>query len=380
MATPQNKDQLITFVEDLKRQWMATVDALVDPLMMVRSDYIITKANRAVALMAGVDIREVVGKRCFEVFAKRTSPCSGCSMTKASEEAQAKQFSLEDLRAERFFEVASQPIFDAHGKVEGVVQVYRDRTDAKRLQEQLLQSEKLASIGLLAGGVAHEINNPLGGILVFSQMLLRELPKESPSYVDVEEIEAAAQRCKAIVENLLDFARQRPAGKTQPLGEVNVVDAARAALRFGRVSVGSNQVEIIEEWQDPDLMVIGDRNKLIQLFLNLIQNAMQAMPDGGHLTLRAFAAERDAIRYGIFEVEDTGIGIPPEHQKRIFDPFYTTKEPGEGTGLGLAICYGIVQDMGGLLEVDSEINTGACFRIVLPLSEARGEIPLSKIS
>ena len=229
---------------------------------------------------------------------------------------------------------------------------------------------------MLAGGIAHEINNPLGGILIFSQMLLREIPKNSPHYEDVVEIESATQRCKAIVESLLDFARQRSQlKKRDAVDETDASEAAKTALRFAKVGMKSaHLIEIIEEWNATDNMVEADRNRMIQLFLNLIQNAAQAMPDGGTLTLRSGNSKKGEKREIWLEVEDSGVGIPATLLKKIFDPFFTTKDPGEGTGLGLAICYGIVQDMGGKLTVESKINVGTRFKIVLPvLTEAKKE-------
>jgi PAS domain S-box-containing protein len=350
------------------------IDALVDPLAIVGTDYKIRKANKAMAKLGEVDVKAVVGRNCYEVFAKRKSPCPGCAMQDAATKKSSTVYELDNARDERFFEVTSQPLYDSAGELDGIVQIYRDRTDAKRMQEQLAQQDKLASIGLLAGGVAHEINNPLGGILIFSQMLLRELPKESSHYADVVEIEAATQRCKAIVESLLDFARQRPTTKKTP-DEVSVVEAVRTALRFGKVGLqGSAHVDMAEEVDDEAAHIVrGDRNRLVQLFLNLIQNAVQAMPDGGNLTIRARVKTIRGQRLGIYEVEDTGVGIAPENLKKIFDPFFTTKDPGEGTGLGLALCYGIVQDFGGELRVESTLNVGSRFSIELPLAAARLE-------
>jgi len=362
---------LLKFVENLKRQWVSTIDALIDPLMIVGKDYRINKANLAMARMGGLDVKEVSGKLCHEVFAGRKTPCHGCAMTEAIKSGKSSSSTLGAIRGDRFFEVSTQPLIDANGSIDGIVQVYRDRTDAKKMQEQLAQQEKLASIGLLAGGVAHEINNPLGGILIFSQMLLRELDKESPHYQDVVEIEAATQRCKAIVESLLNFARQNPVGKQAKLEEINALEAIRTALRFGKVSVQrGGHVEIKEKFDLSEHPVVADRNRIIQLFLNLIQNAIQAMPDGGTLWVRARSrTEHDGTRTGIYEVEDTGVGIPPEHLKKIFDPFFTTKDPGEGTGLGLALCYSTVQDLGGKMTVESSVNVGAKFIIEIPLAE-----------
>ncbi len=364
---PPSESELLAFVEDLKHQWMSTIDSLVDPLMIVRKDYSITKANLAMAKMANKDIRHIIGEKCYSVFANRSKPCDGCKMLNAAKDQKPKDFSLEEAKDGFHFEVTSQPIMDRKGKLAGVVQVYRDRTEKKKLQEQLLQSEKLASIGLLAGGFAHEINNPLGGILVFAQMLLRELPTESAHRTDVEEILNAAQRCKGIVENLLDFARSKPAQKTtEDLQDVNVIEAAQSALRFAKVSMPKHLITIEELWHATDVKIKADRNKLIQLFLNLFQNAVQAMPDGGNLTLRSSPATDAPQHQVVIEVQDTGVGIQDKYLKTIFDPFFTTKEPGEGTGLGLAICYGIVRDIGGDIKVTSKLNVGTTFTIAFP--------------
>lgn len=370
-AKPKSAEELLHFVENLKRQWMSTIDALVDPLMIVSQDYKIMKANMALSRISGIAVRDVVGKKCYEVFAGRKSPCRGCQMKQAAKASKEATFELEGIRADRYYEVTSQPLLDDNGESDGIVQVYRDRTEAKKLQEQLAQQDKLASIGMLAGGVAHEINNPLGGILIFSQMLLRELDKESPHYADVVEIEAATQRCKAIVESLLDFARQNPAGGSSKvkLVEINILEGIRTAVRFGKVSIQTGgYVEITEEFDAAEHRLICDRNRIIQLFLNFIQNAIHAMPDGGDLVIRAKTVVTDDKTVAIYEVEDTGVGIPPEHMKRIFDPFFTTKESGEGTGLGLALCYGSVQDLGGTLTVESTVNVGTRFTIELPLA------------
>jgi two-component system NtrC family sensor kinase len=367
----KTSDQLLRFVESIKQQWMATIDALVDPLTIVDKNYVIQKANLAMAEIADRNVKQVIGKKCYEVFAQRKSPCIGCKIAKNPKQS-ASNFELDGIRGNKFYEVSSQALRGMGGEGDSFVQIYRDRTEARKMRDQLAQQDKLASIGLLAGGIAHEINNPLGGILIFSQMLLKELPKNSPHYQDVVEIEAATQRCKTIVESLLDFARQSPRDPKGTTTRSSVFDAIRTAIRFGRVSIPkSNNVEIFEEFLDFDHVVMADRNRIIQVFLNLAQNAIQAMPDGGQLSIRASNYYNHEIKkyMGVYEIEDTGIGIPPENLPRIFDPFFTTKDPGEGTGLGLALCYGIVQDLQGSMSVESTVNVGTKFTIKIPLEE-----------
>ena len=364
-------EQSLEFIEGIKRRWMATVDAIVDPLMLIDKDYKVIQANQALAKIAGKDIKKVVGSHCYKMFAGRDTPCPGCKLQESISTETTQTFELNAID-NRYYEVATQPILDGNGVIEGSLHIYRDRTLAKQLQSQLIQTEKLASIGLLAGGIAHELNNPLAGILLFSQMLLRTVSKESVYYQDVEEIENAAKRCKAIVDNLLDFARQQPVVSGENKEVVSLHEALAAALRFSTAGGKANRFEIIEKFDATlDVRTTGNRNKIIQVFLNLIQNALQAMPNGGRLTLRSLASEDAA--WTIIEIEDSGVGIPAAHIKKIFDPFFTSKAEGEGTGLGLSICHGIIEELGGKIEVRSKLRKGTTFAIHFPAALALRE-------
>ena len=369
MSSNENQE-LLDFLEKLKNQWMATIDALVDPLTIVSKDFEIVKANNAMAAHAdSKHVKELLGNKCYKVFAKSDAPCPGCKLLETIDQSSEQSFNLRS--GSNFYEVTSQPIKDENGKTSSAVLVYRDRTQAKRLQEQLFQSEKLASIGLLAGGIAHEINNPLGGILIFTQMLLREVPKGSPYIEDLEEIEAATKRCKEIVMRLLEFARQKPSELAkEDLEPTSAKEAMTRALKFARVGKNAKECEVIMDLHDEDLMVIGDQNKLVQLFLNLMQNAFQAMEGSGNLKIRSEVdtsnTSDDDKEFTLIHIIDNGPGIPQKFMKRIFDPFFTTKDPGEGTGLGLAICYGIVTELHGQIEVESTEGEGTRFSISLP--------------
>lgn len=367
----QNALSTLKFVESLKRQWVATIDALIDPLMIIGPDFKIQKANLAVAKLAGIPpekIKDIVGTKCHKTLAGKTKPCEGCQLQNTIKKSTAFQFPLQDAVPGRVYEVTSQP-FKVGDSGPAAVHVYRDRTEAAKMQQKLTQSEKLASIGLLAGGIAHEINNPLGGILIFSQMLLKEMPSDSPYHADVVEIEAAAQRCKSIVESLLDFARAQPdetrIGKVK-FQQIDAMEAVASALRFAKINLKQKQnIRVRENLAAKSAKILGDKNQLIQVVLNLVQNAIQAMPRGGELRIAVTSDEKEKkLR---IEVSDTGKGIAPENLNRIFDPFFTTKQPGEGTGLGLSICYGLVTGMGGLLTVTSKPGKGARFTVTLPL-------------
>lgn len=367
----QDTDELLHFVENLKKQWVATIDAIPDPFIIVSKDYKIQKANAAMAEISGANIKSLIGKNCYQVFAGRNSPCDNCHMQATTKNKKQEVYEIRNKMTDRWYEVVSKSLSNVESKSESILQIYRDRTETIKLQHQLAQQEKLASIGQLAGGFAHEINNPLGGILVFAQMLLRELDKNSPQYQDVVEIELAAQRCKSIVEGMLDFARQRPVrGKDGP---TNFHEAIESAVKYA--CVGHNQGKRCDTFlklQATNFEGQGDKNRVIQVLLNLCTNALQAMPTGGTLTVVTANSEKKGSKFLEIEVSDTGTGIKKEHLRKIFDPFFTTKEPGQGTGLGLSVVHGMIQDMGGSIEVESALGRGTTFRIQIPLVSTAG--------
>ncbi len=366
-VTERKKDEpSISFIESLKRRWMATVDAIIDPLMIVGSDYKIVQANKALAKHADLPVTSLVGSTCYEVLCGRKSPCNGCTLNKTITSKENASFELELESDDRFFEVSSQILDTDDEEKSAALMIYRDRTNAKKMQDRLLQSEKLASIGLLAGGIAHEINNPLAGIMIFSQTLLKEMPKDLEFYQDVVEIEAAAQRCKSIVAGLLDFARQRPQRDTHA-EQINFSDAIEQAIKFASMGGNFERIELSTQLEAPTSLVQGDKNKLVQLLLNLIQNAVHAMPKGGKLDIRSHlirANQQDSIQ---IDVQDNGIGIAPDKIKYIFDPFYTSKQQHLGTGLGLSVCHGIAEEMNGRISVKSKLREGSLFSVIIPV-------------
>ena len=366
-AVPNPRDE-VAFVEKLKRQWLETIDALPDPFITVSQDYVIGRANLAMAEIAGVDVKSLSGNLCYKVFAGRKSPCDNCQMRQAKGNTTQPGYEIHNAHNDRWYEVATRRL-SASDEDSTFVQIYRDRTDAKNLQRQVTQNEKLASIGQLAGGFAHEINNPLGGILVFSQMLLREMDETSQHYQDVVEIEAAAKRCKTIVENLLDYARQRPLKPNLALCDLHEI--IPNAVKFASLGHNTgNRCDVEIKLEAKNHQIISDQNRLTQVFLNLCSNAFQAMPSGGTLEVSTSCTRKNAGEQLVVNVTDTGSGISPKNLPKIFEPFFTTKEPGQGTGLGLSIVYGMIQDLGGSIDVRSEVGKGSTFSVTLPLKTA----------
>jgi two-component system NtrC family sensor kinase len=227
-------------------------------------------------------------------------------------------------------------------------------------QEQLVQKEKLASVGQLAAGVAHEINNPLGSVLLYADILCKETPEENEQQrKDLRMIIREATRCKTIVNDLLNFSRQN-----EVLAQDTDLNAMIRTLAEEQSKLELYRNVNIETDLDLNLNTIqADPLQLHQVFTNLMNNAAEAMPDGGTLILRTRSDPEAG--FVTVEVEDDGIGIPKENMKRIFTPFFTTKPIGKGTGLGLAIIYGIVKMHRGQLSVQSEDGKGTKFIITL---------------
>jgi len=234
--------------------------------------------------------------------------------------------------------------------------------ELREAQAHLIQSEKLASLGKLAAGVAHEINNPLGGILIYSHLLLEDLEESSPYYGNLEKIVKETTRCKDIVKGLLEFARPKEPEATS----TNVNELLDKSLSLvGSQSLFQN-IQVKKHYSTDLPLIVADSSQLQQVFMNIILNAADAMNGNGRLTLRTYldSSGKDLI----IDFEDTGPGIREEDKKKIFDPFFTTKEVGQGTGLGLSISYSIIRKHQGTIDVQSTFGEGATFTIKLPIA------------
>ena len=252
-------------------------------------------------------------------------------------------------------------------EVNAVLVISRDITEQKRLEEQLFHTAKLASMGSLSAGVAHEINNPIAIILGFTELLLEKTPKNSKEYEILKTIERQGNNCKRIVENLLAFARipKKTTTVTDVVDDLqNVVNVVMNTLLTKNVDLKTDIEEILPT-------VKADGRQLEQVFLNVINNAVAAMEKGGILIISAHSTNDDMVAISF---SDTGHGIPPENMDKIFKPFFTTK--GEGTGLGLSVSYDIVKKFGGDIRVKSQIKekgkeSGTTYTVLLPVAHGK---------
>ncbi|HBI14598.1 MAG TPA: hypothetical protein DDY20_03640 [Desulfobulbaceae bacterium] len=385
-------------------EWQTTFDAISDPVTILDNNLEVVVANKAALVLLGVPQREVVGRKCHELFAGSPTRCASCPSNEVFSKGSQQVYEVEHQHLDKSLMVSCSAIYDGQ-KIRGYVHTTKDITQEKALKKQLAQAQKMEAIATLAGGIAHDFNNILGAILGNADLLLFRLTaklsdgdtrRPALSYEDIEShiqaIKKAGNRAKDLVSQILAFSRQ---GKTQRQNAV-ITPVIKEAVKLLRSSLPANIEIKIELAEDPG-QIYCDLSQIHQVFMNLCTNAAQAMAEkGGVLTVtlknfNAGAEERrhylDRMDGGYFEagreerrrypdlkagnyvvltVADTGHGMSSEVMERIFDPFFTTRDVGVGTGMGLAVIHGIIASHDGILDVKSEVNVGSTFNVFFP--------------
>jgi signal transduction histidine kinase len=252
---------------------------------------------------------------------------------------------------------------ETNGKDFSIHLQVRDIQERHQMQEQMAQADRLASIGQLSSGVAHEINNPLGVILGYTQLMIRSEPSDSVRFKDLKIIEKHVRHCKSIVEDLLNFARRAEPKKEK----ADIHRTIEEVLGFIRQNSDSSRIDFQTEFDRRIPPVVLDKKKIKQVLINLLMNARHAVGERG--IIKVSTGYHPAQGNLEIQVADNGYGIEEKHLKHIFDPFFTTKPTGEGTGLGLAVSYGIVKKHNGEIRVQSQPGAGSTFTVVLPVKE-----------
>jgi PAS domain S-box-containing protein len=349
-------------------EWRNTFDSISDAISIHDRDFRILRANKAFADIFHMRLDQIIGRHCYKLH-KGNKPISGCphKQTLATGRPAAAEFYESDLG--KYFLESTSSILDEKGEIVGTIHIIRDITEQKRQNERLMMTDRLASIGELASGTAHELNNPLTSIIGFSQLLMeREVPDDIRE--DLKVINSEAQRAADVTKNLLTFARKH--APVKQLGQINNIVEDVLKLRAYEHKV--NNIAVVRKLHPdlPEMMV--DYFQMQQVFMNIIINAeyfMTATHKKGTLTIITRRQNSSVV----VSFADDGPGIPPENLKRIFDPFFTTKEVGKGTGLGLSICHGIVIEHGGQIYAKSQLGKGATIHVELPID---GEQNISK--
>jgi len=356
--------RLFQVVSRSQKEWETTFDAMQDCVSVHDTSGKVIRANVALARRLKTRPPKVIGKYCSELYSTAGPDGPPCGHT---ESLQSEGLIVEEVELPEMggtFQVSVGPWYDKNNRLAGSIHVAKDISNEKLLQQQLIQSEKLSAIGELISGIAHELNNPLTGVMGYSQLLQMRGDLDERARDSLVKINNLATRCQKIVQNLLSFARKQKPERT--LTSVNEILDRTVELRSYELQV--NNIEILLEL-DPHLpRTIADAHQLQQVFLNVITNAEQAMLEAkgrGRLTIRT---RSDSARGRvIIEIADDGPGIPEQHLTRIFDPFFTTKEVGKGTGLGLSLSYGIIKEHAGNIYARSRLGEGSTFVIELPI-------------
>jgi signal transduction histidine kinase len=305
-------------------------------------------ANQMIKDMAGTD---VTGRYFNDI-------CPECSVSGDYSRDDVETVMLSNLFGQtgKHFQITTAPVKGLSGEIHGYIKLIQDVTEIKKMEEQIMHSEKLASIGRLAAGIAHEIGNPLTSVFSFVQ-ILREMEDEEFKKESLETIYFHINRISEILKQLSGFTKM----PVEEQKQCNINEIIETSVNLIQYDKKAKNITITKELAPSLPDIAADGNQLSQVFVNLTLNAIDAMPNGGTLTVRSFVKGDDiAIQF-----EDTGVGIPKEDITKIFDPFYTTKE--KGTGLGLAVSYNIIKKMNGTLTVDSELGKGTTFTITIPI-------------
>ena len=342
-------------------------DLIQEEVLVINIDYRITDVNQALLKKLKMKREDVIGHYCYEITHHQDVPCSGkhhpCPLVQTLETKeyfQTTHVHLDKNKNEMYYSISTYPLFEGNDII-GAIEISRDITGDINLQKAMMQNEKLASVGRLSAGVAHEINNPLTTILTTAMLIQEDLQPDNPIYEDLEVIAHETLRCRKIVTSLLDFARQNEPNKKA----YNLHDVVYQSVLLTRKQAAFNDIQVEYKPGDKIPRIMLDKGQIQQALINLILNATEATGEGGQITV-ATVYEKTGPTVRI-SISDNGPGIARENLDRLFDPFFTTKE--SGTGLGLAITHGIVEQHGGSIDVESRAGKGTRFTINLPLDE-----------
>ena len=354
-----------------KNKLEAIFNGIASPVCLIDIDYTILEANSAAVIFYGNKKQELIGNKCYRAFFHRSRPCSFCHALDCLHSGVVQE--TEADVADKVYSFQFHNVRVPENSKSVFIEIINDITEQKNLQQELVRTEKMAGIGTLAAGIAHELNNPLAGISGTAEIMLSEVETENPHHEYLEDILTYAKTAADVIKELSIYSRKEAAKEIQ---QVEIVRILEFSLRLAVRGVDAQSIAVKRNYHALP-QITANEAELQQLFLNLIVNAIQAMDGEGTLTLSCM--EKDGFVY--LRIADTGCGIPEENLSQIFTPFFTTKPPGHGTGLGLSNCYTIAEKMGGRIRVKSEVGSGSEFTVIFPLNdEGKEAIRFSLVS
>jgi two-component system NtrC family sensor kinase len=350
----------------------ALIDGIPNPIYTISDEWQLVAINKAKADQLDATPESLTGRICFRVFYDRQEPCEHCGVARTLNDKTERHWSVrwqDEDHLPREWDVSAYPIPGKQASSARAVLVWQDKTEERRLENSLMQAGKLAAIGQLAAGVAHEINNPLTAINANAQMLRMVMPVEDENFESVDLIVRAGERAAKVVRGLLDFARQEQYSFTS--GDLN--ESLQEALDLVKYQLQTSNITIQKEMDESLPPIIASWEHLKSVWLNLLLNARDALLQSNEeplLDIITRAREDDQSVQVL--MHDNGKGMTSAETLHIFEPFYTTKGPGQGTGLGLATCHRIIEQHGGEITVASKPGEGTTFLITLPLQRPDG--------
>ncbi|MBI5748591.1 MAG: response regulator [Nitrospinae bacterium] len=343
-----------------EKEWEDTFNAIADMVSIHDRNGKIIKANISFYNRVGISPDKVIGQMCNKVFYNYNGMYDDFPCDRTIRSLKPVSVEVQNPHLGGVFLIRTYPIFDEKGEFMGFVHVAIDITEKKEMEEQVLQLEKLSEVGELVSSLAHELNNPITGILGYIEHLM-DLDKSEDIEKGLKVIQGEAERSARIIRSLLDFSRKHSHEKVN----VAVNNVIETVLTLKGHQMRNDSIKIIRDFKEPSPIVNGDFNQLQQVVLNIINNSHYAMchhKQKGILTIKTLEDGASVL----FIIEDDGMGIRKEDMKKIFEKFFTTKEVGKGTGLGLSISKKIITEHGGTIEVESEFEKGSRFIVKLP--------------
>lgn len=364
-----------------KEEWERTFNAMPDIVTIQDREMHIVRANKAAEDFFEVGPGELIGTHCYKIFRGSEEPCKNCPLAETLVGGGNHREIVRHPNLGKIFQVSSAAIYDSNGDLAYLVHVAQDISRQKQLEEELLQAHKMEAIGTLAGGVAHDFNNILSAIVGYAELAKMEVAEDTQVAADLGEVLRAAQRASDLVKQILTFSR-KGSHEREALQPYLLV---KEALKLLRASLPAT-MEIIEDIDPDSGAILADPTKIHQIVVNLCTNALHALAEeSGKVTVTVKRRDLDSqevaghpgVEPGEFVelmVADNGCGMSTQVQRRIFEPYYTTKATGKGTGLGLAVVLGIVNDYGGLIKVESEVGKGTTFHVFFPAMAAAADM------
>ena len=367
-------------VRESEARLRAIIDNVPDGIVHLSPRLEVRWVNAAARrLFALEENTEIIGLFCHHAFRNQGQPCTPCPVTRCAVTRKIETGTLQPADGQQpHYEIRAVPILGKDNSLEGIIEIIRDTSTLKRLEEQVRQAQKMESIGTLAGGIAHDFNNILSAILGYGELAQEEIGRGGPGWESVATIIEAGRRAAHLTNDLLLFSRKQ--ASHQQLVDLNAI-IARLEKFLGRI-IGEDILYSTNLSQEP-LPILADSHHIEQILMNFATNARDAMPHGGSLTIATSIVQLDqdfvannqwgtpGMRCAQLTCSDSGMGMDPQTAAKIFDPFFTTKPMGKGTGLGLAVVYGIVQAHQGHITLTSAANQGTAFRVYLPLADPK---------